>query len=128
MRDLELLTKLIGVDEIRIHDRVGGWAIGLRLGSEWISTEILLTDLAGVKDQERELGRTITALAEVLKRGKRESFAVLGGTLKPPHPPISGRGFTRGCMCSDCLERETESELRRPINRFEAVAEELKKL
>lgn len=128
MKNLEKLTEMLGVDEIRVHDRVGGWAIGLRLGVEWMSTEILLTDLAGVKNQELELGRTLAALAEVLKRGKRESFAVLGGTLKPPHPPIAGRGFTRGCMCSDCLERETESELRRPINRFEAVAEELKKL
>ena len=29
-----------------------------------------------------------------------------------PHPPISGRGFTPGCACLDCAEREAEAKLR----------------
>lgn len=24
----------------------------------------------------------------------------------PPHPPITGRGYTTGCVCLDCRERE----------------------
>lgn len=128
MRDLEKLASVVGVDEMRVHDRVGGWAISLRLDNQWVSTEIVLQDLVGVKNPEVEIGRVVKALAEVLKRGKISEFAQLGGVVKPPHPPITGRGYTPGCICIDCLERETEAELRRPISRFEAVAEEMKKL
>lgn len=29
---------------------------------------------------------------------------------RPRHPPITGRGFTPGCPCDDCIERQTERE------------------
>lgn len=127
-RNLEQLASMLGVDEVRVGNRHAGWIIALRLDTQWLSTEILMQDLVGVRKQEEAIGKVVASLANVLKAGKRADLDKLGGVTRPPHPPMEGRNFVQDCMCVDCLERQTEAELRRPINRFEAVAAEMKKL
>lgn len=117
--EVEKLCELLGVDEIKLARGVNHTTVSLRIGEKWMATRIAFDRLAEAKNMQAEIGNIVFDLARALKdslniaeaRGPQldELAANMGITRQPAQPA-------------------QQPEQRRPMNRFEAIAEELKKL
>lgn len=123
MTDAQRMAELLGVDEVRVVHGLNRSKVSVRLGDLWADIEIDYAKLEDAKNATDELGRIVFNLAEDLRQrysietARAEVLdqiaATAGITRRPglPLPPTS-----------------TPPKPRRPLTRFEAIAEELKKL
>lgn len=104
------IAELLGVDEVRVAHGLNNSTVSIRIGDTWLAAS--LDSLVDSKNMNGEIVDILMQLTE----GLRRSLNLADAKGEDLDRLASMMGVTR------------VPEQRRPMNRFEAVAEELKKL
>jgi hypothetical protein len=105
------IAELLGVDEVRTSQHIGGMTVYVRIGSVWQSADINFRVLRDAKNMRDEIGKIMFELT----RNMKYKLGIDG---------LSGADLDRAAALVG-VQREPEQ---RRLNRFEAVVEELEKL
>lgn len=113
------MASLLGVDEVRVAHGLNTTTVSIRIAGEWVAATIDYRTLADAKDMNVELGKIVFKLADNL----RLKYSVESARAEVLDQIASTYGMVRR-PASPLPEPAPP----RPKNRFEAIAEELKKL
>lgn len=114
MNAYQQVAQMLGVEEVKIVRRLNRTTVSIRNVDVWQATSFNQQDLEDTMDPNVEIGRRIYQLADDM----RQRFSI-----------ESARGEVLDDIARTAgVQRRPEPPQKRPANRFEAIAEEPKKI